>query len=122
MGTVPIVEPDQRSGDSTAPALSPAKSIPVGLPKPKRLIQYESRRRLRVILLDGRAEDVLCVGLDLVVDRERDVPARLLGLLAQKVDGAPERILDDGLAPRHAGKHVVEGAFEPVQAVVVDPG
>ena len=43
IGTVPIVEPDQRSRGSTAPADSPGKSIPVGLPKPKRAIQRASR-------------------------------------------------------------------------------
>ena len=41
IGTLPIVEPDQYDGSS--PELSPGKSIPVGLPKPKREIHSCSR-------------------------------------------------------------------------------
>jgi hypothetical protein len=40
---LPIVEPDHLSAGSTAPGLSPGKSIPVGLPKPKRAIHSVSR-------------------------------------------------------------------------------
>ena len=43
IGTFPIVEPDHWAAGSTAPGLSPGKSIPVGLPKPKRSIHSESR-------------------------------------------------------------------------------
>ena len=43
IGTLPIVEPDQRSGGSTIPPDSPGKSTPVGLPKPKRPIQDATR-------------------------------------------------------------------------------
>ncbi len=39
MGRLPIVEPDQCSGGTTMPGDSPGKSMPVGLPKPKRAIQ-----------------------------------------------------------------------------------
>ena len=45
IGTLPIVEPDQRSTGNTIPGLSPGKSIPVGLPNPKRVIQRPSRSR-----------------------------------------------------------------------------
>ena len=43
IGTFPIVEPDHWSGGSTKPALSPGKPTPVARPKPKRLIQRDSR-------------------------------------------------------------------------------
>src|SRR5436853_5403232 len=39
IGTLPIVEPDQRSSGSTWPGLSPGKSRPVVLPKPNLPIQ-----------------------------------------------------------------------------------
>ena len=42
IGSVPIVEPDQRSSGGTIPRVSPGKSIPVLRPKPKRLIHSES--------------------------------------------------------------------------------
>ncbi len=42
IGTVPIVEPDHWSSGSTMPGLSPGKSTPVGLPKPKRSIHEAS--------------------------------------------------------------------------------
>ena len=42
IGTVPIVEPDQRSYGSTMPALSPGSSEPVVAPKPNRSIHDAS--------------------------------------------------------------------------------
>src|SRR5437763_7007495 len=39
IGTLPIVEPDQRSSGRTCPALSPGKSRPVVWPKPNFPIQ-----------------------------------------------------------------------------------
>ncbi len=43
IGTFPIVVPDHWSGyDGTMPPLSPGKSSPVGLPKPKRPIHFIS--------------------------------------------------------------------------------
>ena len=42
IGSVPIVEPDQRSSGGTIPLVSPGKSMPVLWPNPKRLIHSES--------------------------------------------------------------------------------
>src|SRR5438046_6786969 len=50
---ISIVDPDHWSGGSTKPALSPGKPTPVARPKPKRLIQRDSRS----LPSDGRSEE-----------------------------------------------------------------
>ena len=72
IGTLPIVEPDQRSRGSTIPGLSPGKSIPVFSPNPNREIQAASRFEPRscasmiVPMFDERASisatDIVSVG------------------------------------------------------------
>jgi hypothetical protein len=43
MGTLPIVDPDQRDGGTTMPRVSPGNSMPVFRPNPKRSIHFEIR-------------------------------------------------------------------------------
>src|SRR2546423_1348936 len=122
--------------------------MPVGRPKPKRLIQCsrrcwpssfalviaptsEERWRIRATDTDGRralgaplrhrlAEDLLRVRLDRVVEREEARPAAGRRHDVLDVDCAAERVADDGLAARRARELPVELELEAREPLVVD--
>ncbi len=82
-------------------------------------VHHDRGRRLGAIAAHGLGEDVLCVRLDLVVDREPDVLTRDLRTRADDVERAAHGILDDGLATGTAGEFLVEQSLEPLEAAVV---
>ena len=77
-------------------------------------------RVLRVQLGHRRAQHLLGVRLDAVVDREEHVLAGLRRDVALDVDRAAERVADDRLLAGNAGELRVELELEAGEAVVVD--
>ena len=76
----------------------------------------------RAELLHRCAQDLLGVGLDLMIDRERRRSCRGARARRDDVDRAAERILDDRLEAGPARERLVERPLEPVEAVVVRAG
>ena len=88
--------------------------------RPRVRIEDDRGRALRMPLEDGRAQHVLGLRLDRVVDRQEDVVPVALGHRVEDVDDTADRILDHRLAARAAGQRLVALEFHAGEAVVVD--
>ena len=85
-------------------------------------VEHDRGCALRMPLRDGRAQDLLCVRLDRVIERQERSLAVARGHVALDRDRPADRIAHDRLAARRAGELRVELELEPGEALVVDAG
>ena len=87
---------------------------------PRARIEHDRAGALRVPLAHCRAQHLLGVRLDAVIEREKHVTTRSLGKLVLDVEDVAGRVLDDRLLARMACEEGVELELEAREPVPVD--